>query len=284
MTGRTRPWARLRSRAPRSDAVSETPIPFALSREIRAALPELVEHPGASGIRDTHFRHPKFVGGICCTPGEAILLHESAGIRRPTQALEIGSYVGWTTVHIAKGIMGTLDCVEPFLSGGKGSSETRKDEAVAYFWSVMRRCGVDDRIRLSTGESPEVLPEITPVGGWEYAFVDGWHQDGQPLRDVRALLWHVTPDCLIVLHDLWVPDVRDAALFLIARGFRLAVCPTANYLTFATRAPESSWWPGIVELSRDPEFRLQESVQSLERFGLGQASLAEWASSFRTAD
>lgn len=271
--------ARLRSRQllePRPERL----IPFEVSREVREAFSELQEHPGTSGMNDVHFQHPRFTGGISCTSGEAMLLHDSARIVGSTRALEIGSYIGWSSAHLAKGLTGALDCVEPFLSAGKGSRESSKDEATAYFWSTMRRCGVADKIRLSSGESPAVLPEIAPQGGWGYVFVDGWHQDGQPLRDVRGLLPHTAPDCLLVLHDLWIPDVRDAAMFLMLQGFTIAVCATANFLTFATRAVDAPWWPGIIELTRDPQFLLEDSSMSLGRFGLGQASFDEFASAF----
>ncbi|TLD68435.1 class I SAM-dependent methyltransferase [Phragmitibacter flavus] len=255
----------------RAEALQGTKFP--LSRDLLEKLPTLVAHGYPSGNPDLHYQDTDVKTGIACTEAEACLLHHAARLAQPRAAMEIGSYIGWSTVHIAAGLpaSSTLTCVDPFLKGG-GLHETKDLDAEARFLANIKAGGAQEKVRLAAEKSPQVLDSIAPEGGWDWAFVDGWHMDGQPLKDLIGVLPLITPDAVIFLHDCWGADVRDALSFLLASGWDAHVFDTSNYLTICWKI-RPAWMDEYISLGSQPEY-VNGVAQARKIFhGLADASL-----------
>src|SRR5207253_611592 len=109
---------------------------------------------------------------------EAVLLHNIALQFEGQRALEIGSWLGWSTCHLAlAGVR--LDAVDP----------TYDDPLIRRsVEESLARCGVADRVNLLHGYSLESIPEIGHQ--WSLFFIDGEHESPAPLRDTVACLAH----------------------------------------------------------------------------------------------
>lgn len=242
----------------------------ALSARLLEHFEELVYHPGTSGNVDTHYQDGTIGGAVCCTDSEAMLLHHVARLSRPAHALEIGSYVGWSSAHLASALEGgTLTCVEPFAETDGNAGEA----AHARFRANLARAGLDARIELERSASPGALPALSTGRRWDLALVDGWHLDGQPLKDVAGVLPFLSDHGVLLLHDLWIADVRDAFLHLASHNWSFEVFDTANYLTLLWRGTEPAWLEELRRIARQPEFVLTAARGRRFLFGLGRASI-----------
>jgi predicted O-methyltransferase YrrM len=212
---------------------------------LRRFFPDLIEVASPSPIGGTFFQDAELGGALTCTETEALILDALILAVDPRRAIEIGSYVGWSSAHLAWHLDGTLDCVDN-LREGAGKLEGPNPKVSERFWRNMDRASVTDRVRLWEADSPGVLPLIAyGHPKWEVAFVDGWHLDGQPRRDVEGLLPHLAEDAAIVMHDLWMPDVRAAANFLCDRGYHLLQLPTPGVLGVLWHT-SSRWVPSFI--------------------------------------
>ncbi len=241
------------------------------SVEILRAMPHLISHSGHSGLPGLHYQDDEILGACCCTQEEACLLYWAMDETDLIDVLEIGSYVGWSTAHLAM-TAARVYAIEPGLEHGviphhlpdKPSPRllTRLTENLAQVASTYKWA---DAVTIIEGCSPEAIPEMD--GGWGLAFVDGWHQDGQPLRDVQGLEPLMADDGVMVLHDMWVPDVQAAGCWLIEQGWHLHIMNTANYLTFAWKI-EPAWMPRIQRLSFSPAFFHPAAHRQREKAGI----------------
>ena len=220
---------------------------------------------------------------MCCTPSEAMLMHHAARLARPDHALEIGSYIGWSSAHLASGLASCeLTCVEPFLeTGGAGESRDGK-AALAHrrFLRNMERAGVSDNVTLIRDKSPDAIPALSETRRWDFIFVDGWHLQGQPLKDVIGVLPYAAPGGVILLHDLWIADVRDALLYLATHGWSYRIFDTANYLTIVWRGDPAPWLSELFAIAEREEFVLPSARARKFIFGLVDDSLAVAKSAF----
>lgn len=223
-------------------------------------MPRLVAHPGTSGLPDLHYTDFDLGGAVCCTQDEAAILHNAAASHNPRMALEIGSYVGWSAAHIARAFRGKLFCLETFSELGEGVSP---EQAKMRFAENIARMRQDGCIELVCGRSPDVIGSIAPAGGFDFVFIDGDHHDRHPLQDVAGVMQYLSPTGLIALHDLWEPDVLDAAKFLKNNGFNVEIFSTANYLGFAWRG-ELPWWSAF-QRQVDATLTLHEAHQERGR-------------------
>jgi hypothetical protein len=145
------------------------------------------------------------------------------------------------------------------------------------FLDNMARCGLDQKIKLVCGKSPDILPELVPNGGWDFAFVDGWHLDDQPVRDLIGLLPYLQGEAVIILHDPWIRDVRDGLVLLLLKGFNLYVCDTANYLTFCWRGQLTDGLRKTIAMSKTDRLTSHISKERKAGFGLGLKTLDQLA-------
>jgi predicted O-methyltransferase YrrM len=271
LTGQIDRW-RYRPERLRRKAVALTR--HELSAELLEKFEELVYHPGISGNPDTHYQDHELRGAGCCTPSEAMLMYHAARLCSPASALEIGSYVGWSTAHIAHGLpRGGLTCVDPFTEVGT-HADAGPALAKERFLQNMQRAAVAEKLRLVSECSPDIIPSIAPDGGWDFIFIDGWHFHGQPLRDVIGVLPHAAPMAVILLHDVWMVPVRDALLHLVARGWSFHVFDTSNYLTILWQAEPPAWLDELRQIGEGESFKLASAASRRFQFGLDDASLA----------
>lgn len=212
--------------------------PYPISAELCAAFPRLavVPAPGNRGIavRDMDLRGP-----FGMPPEESARVYAIARAMAPRRALEIGVGAGWSTAHLAAALPpgAALDAVDPFTEGGDADDATvlghpsgAREQAVR---TCIRRARLARVVQLHVAASPRILPEIAPVGGWDLALIDGWHLDGQPLRDVRGVLPHLSGRGTLLLHDAYLPDVADALRWLTGQGFAIIDLATPLGLTLA---------------------------------------------------
>ncbi|HEV7920644.1 MAG TPA: class I SAM-dependent methyltransferase [Thermoanaerobaculia bacterium] len=170
---------------------------------------------------------------------EAVLLHNIALQFAGRRALEIGSWLGWSTCHLAMaGVL--LDVIDP----------AHQDPVIrASVEDSLRRCGIAERVHLARGRSPESLAELKQR--WSLFFIDGDHEAPAPLRDTAAALAYATDDCAFVFHDLASPAVAAPLRFLQEKGFNVVVYQTAQIMALAWRGdvapvahvpdPEVAW-------------------------------------------
>lgn len=154
---------------------------------------------------------------------EAVLLHNLALQFAGKRALEIGSWLGWSTCHLALAGV-TLDVIDP----------AHDDPVIrASVEDSVARCGVADRVHLIGGRSPE---SIAGAGHrWSLFFVDGDHEAPAPLRDTIACLPYAADDCAFIFHDLAAPAVAEGLRFLAEKGFNVVLYQTAQIVGFAWR-------------------------------------------------
>jgi glycosyltransferase involved in cell wall biosynthesis/predicted O-methyltransferase YrrM len=154
---------------------------------------------------------------------EAVLLHNIALQFAGKRALEIGSWLGWSTCHLALAEV-QLDVIDP----------AHEDPVIrASVEDSLRRAGVAERVHLGGGRSPESIPELQQR--WSLFFIDGNHEAPAPLEDTAAALLHATHDCAFVFHDLASPAVAAPLRFLREQGFNVVVYQTAQIMGFAWR-------------------------------------------------
>lgn len=174
---------------------------------------------------------------------EATLLHNIALSFAGKPALEIGSWLGWSTCHLALAGV-ALDVIDP--AHDDPALRAIVDESLA-------RCGVAERVFLAGGRSPGTVAELAARRGrpWSLFFIDGDHEGPAPWIDARACLPHAAHDCAFVFHDLASPAVADGLRFLEAEGFQVLVYQTTQIMGVAWRGdvvppshvpdPEVAW-------------------------------------------
>lgn len=269
-------YAKFRRMYLRRVAVRKTP--FSLSKRLlMVVFRQLIACPGAlGGVGDLHYRDHKIGGAITCTASEAMLLYHLVKLSAYSRVCEVGSYVGWSTVHIALALRevsacAELTCIDPFV---ESSPHIRPELVYETFNTNIAHAGVEDLIRVVRGYSPGALLKAAPAGGWELAFLDGWHLDGQPLRDILGIVRHIGPKGVLVLHDVWMPDVRDGLIYLLGQGWEGLILATANFLTVLWRSGQRPpWLPALVAIARRPPFYLERCATWAWRYGLTAKSL-----------
>lgn len=226
----------------RTKAIDRTPYP--VSRAVLTCMPGLIWHPGPHPQQEAdYYQDFLFPGSICCTADEAVILHQAAMWSNPRYVLEIGSYVGWSTAHLALGAKSALIVAVDSLEEHEAAAALTD-----VFYSNIQRCGVAQRVFLVTGRSPEILGYLEPHKGWDLAFVDGFHRNGQPVKDVAGLLPFMAENGVIILHDTWMPGVRDACNFLEQAGYQRVTFDTPAQLAFFYET-EPRWWTPFMAIT-----------------------------------
>lgn len=152
---------------------------------------------------------------------EAVLLHNIALQFAGKNALEIGSWLGWSTVHLA--LAGVeLDVIDP-----------AHDDPVIRASVEDSLAGCNVRANLVAGRSPD---SIAPLGKtWSLFFIDGDHEAPSPVRDAMACLPYAAEDCAFVFHDLASPAVAAGLRLLEEKGFNVVIYQTAQIMGLAWR-------------------------------------------------
>ena len=158
---------------------------------------------------------------------EASILYNTALELDGRACLEIGTWRGWSTVHMALGAH-SLDSIDPILSDSAIHNELVE---------ALRRAGVEDRVSLHASRSPEGVEAIAARTGkrWSFAFIDGDHEGEGPILDAKVVERFVADDAVIILHDVAAPEPAAALAYLRDQGWTTAIYQTMQILGVATR-------------------------------------------------
>lgn len=157
---------------------------------------------------------------------EATLLY-NYGLRNGGKTmLEIGSWVGWSTVALAMSGL-KLVVVDPVFDG-MPQGDACKD--------ALKTAKVEERVELIGGYSPLALAPLKETGcTWPLFFIDGDHEGDAPKLDTEACLEMAESDALILFHDLMRPNLCEVLASLRSRGWNVGVHYTANFVGVAWR-------------------------------------------------
>ena len=147
------------------------------------------------------------------TEGEALRLFDLArAIRRPgAVAVEVGSWLGRSSVVIAKGLAGSrgarLYCVDPWNGDGEDyarpeySAIAQRQELPLHeqFKANMRAFDVEDTVRPLRGYSADVGSAFTGVV--DLLFIDANHEYESVREDFEIWSPQLAPDGVIAFHD-----------------------------------------------------------------------------------
>jgi predicted O-methyltransferase YrrM len=151
----------------------------------------------------------------------SLLYHLARNAGGPGRVVEIGSYLGRSTVVLAAAVgeqgAGQVVAVDPHVAALGIEGEQPRDTREEFLRNV-ERAGVAANVRLVHTTSAQAAAE------WEgepvrLLFVDGWHSREAVLEDVGGWAPYLTPDCSVVFDDfLPFPGVRAAVRELRAQG------------------------------------------------------------------
>lgn len=217
------------------------------SLEILEKLTRYVAIDPPSGVQGEYcYRDVDVTGPISATWREAQFLGMLAKKINAYRILEIGCAQGWTTAHMAR--HAPVVCIDPFIETATGRLGMTVLEQEERFLENMEILGFESsRVQLCVDYSPEAIPSLPKEGPFDLVFVDGWHHDGQPVKDVLGVLPYVSDESVIVLHDFNIPDVQNAGHVLVDQGWRFTGFATACALALFWRGAESfpQWWKGL---------------------------------------
>lgn len=153
-----------------------------------------------------------FPGSI--SPQAGMLLHALTLNQRPKVAIEVGSFLGASTLWIAGALEpdATLHAVDRFALSRRFAAR-RTDvprDIEAAFRARIDRAGMSSRVRVHVGDSPRLLtrirpevlgPSADPARGVDLAFIDGDHTIPGVVRDFWAIEPALAPGAIVVFHD-----------------------------------------------------------------------------------
>jgi predicted O-methyltransferase YrrM len=156
--------------------------------------------------------------------GSAALMYEMMRADPPRTVVEIGSYLGRSTVFFGLALQGVnpegrVVAIDPH-TGDRQQLEGLEIERLATFDLFRQHCrvaGIDALVDARVAESLEVARDWTePV---DLLYVDGWHSYEAVAADGRAWLPHLSPHGVVVFDDyVAYPEVRSAVDELAASG------------------------------------------------------------------
>lgn len=125
---------------------------------------------------------------------------------RPRTIVEIGSYLGKSTVFYAKslevlGIDGTVTAIDPHTGDRQHLEALGVSELPSFdmFRSHLQAAGVSDTVR------PIVATSHEAAAGWsdpiDFLFIDGWHTYEAVVEDGRDWIPHLTDGAVVVFDD-----------------------------------------------------------------------------------
>jgi len=156
--------------------------------------------------------------------GSAAMMYALMRAQRPRTVVEIGSYLGRSTVFLARTLKevnpsGHVVTVDPH-TGDREQLEALSTEPLATFDLFRQHCraaGVEDVIEAHVATSVEV------AGAWhepiDLLYVDGWHSYDAVVADGEAWLPYLSPRGVAIFDDYVAYDeVREAIDHLAERG------------------------------------------------------------------
>lgn len=212
--------------------------PRGLSFEILSSNPHLVYHePVNPNGKSGHYTIYQDESAICCPANEANLLYQITEFLQPELFIEVGSYAGWSTAHILAALRPDYELllVDNFSECKNPVLVRQVISKTLYYYQ--------NNTTLYEMDSTEFL-EQCPIKA-NVIFIDGFHRDGKPLKDVKASLNCLVDGGYIILHDTWMPDVREASEWLVSQGFGCHTFETDNYLSVYSKG-DLEWLKTLV--------------------------------------
>jgi predicted O-methyltransferase YrrM len=168
-----------------------------LRSRYREAVGQLTSpSPAASRVLEEIVAHPRFPG--VTDPPALALLETLLRITQPERVLELGTYIGLSSVFIADVLQqnqrqGHLWTVDPDASAHSLASE----------W--LTKAGLENAVSLVGGLStaPEVARALRANGPFEFVYLDSSHAYGATLKELELVFedrW-LSPGGLLLLHD-----------------------------------------------------------------------------------
>lgn len=151
--------------------------------------------------------------------GEAeLLFHLAARVRSGQVVVEIGSFLGRSTAHIALAVAEGVPvyAIDPH-TGDKTWVERfsiRDADTSPAFRRNMAQLGLESRVHALVATSADAAAqwaEERPIG---LLFVDGWHSSDAVFEDGSLWLPHLAPDGCVVFDDWASPEVWDGMMRL----------------------------------------------------------------------
>jgi predicted O-methyltransferase YrrM len=174
---------------------------------------------------------------------------------RPTNIVEIGSYLGRSTVFFAKtlealDVDGTVTAIDPHTGDRQHLENLGADELPSYemFRTHLATTRMTDRVR------PIVAPSHDVAAKWnepiDFLFIDGWHSYDAVIEDGHDWMPHLADRGVVVIDDATrYPDVRRAVDDLASDG-TIVLYGDAYGQALAGRRPEM---PQSVRMVLDAE-------------------------------
>ena len=161
---------------------------------------------------------------------EAAILYNFGRSMAGQRGLEIGCHLAWSTAHLVATGM-DMDVIDPALGDAQHEQQVRE--------SITAATGADGlaRSHLHPGFSPGLidLARVRRPEPWSFAFIDGFHDQGAPLRDAKAIVPHMAHDAMIFFHDLICPDVHEGVTYMEERGWNIRLLNTSQVMAVAWR-------------------------------------------------
>ncbi|WP_435016212.1 O-methyltransferase [Tundrisphaera sp. TA3] len=160
-----------------------------------------------------HVKH--WAGNHRVAPGawrESVALDEIPGAVTPAECrrladlaagravLEIGSQAGRSTIAMAA----TARVVHA-IDWHRGDPHAGFKDTLATFLANLDRHGVRDQVIPHVGRAQEVGPVLRD-GAFDFAFVDGWHDEAETHRYIDLVSRVVAPGGLVAFHDYFDRD------------------------------------------------------------------------------
>ena len=101
--------------------------------------------------RETWLRtvHPQMIAGHL----QGKILEMVSSMIRPSRILEIGTFTGYSSICLAKGL----------AAGGKLITIERDDEITGFAQKHISRSGFSDAITLLTGDARDIIPDLNEI-------------------------------------------------------------------------------------------------------------------------
>jgi predicted O-methyltransferase YrrM len=171
----------------------------------------------------------------------SLLCYLAAHARAPGCVVEIGSFMGRSTLWLARGVRhaapARIVAIDPH--DGHERPEVRSDlDSFATFLQTLQAAGAADVVTPVRRRSQEVAPDWSePI---RLLWIDGSHDYPDVLADLEGFAPHVSPGGYVALHDTRgrrYPGVRRAMLEFFGRHpeFR-RVAALRNMTVFQRRA------------------------------------------------
>jgi caffeoyl-CoA O-methyltransferase len=155
--------------------------------------------------RETHLKvlYPQMLS----SPGQGYLLTLFSRLLKPQRVLEVGTFTGYGTLCLAKGL----------AEGGKVISMEADEEKEDLIRKYLKLGGVEKQVTLLIGDAKELIPELE--GPFDLAFIDA-DKASYP-RYYELIMPRLKPGGMLLADNvLWSGKVLSAARTKETRGIQ----------------------------------------------------------------